>query len=235
MSKIDIITTPFMFNIITTPFMFNIPVNCYLVSDSSGFILIDTAMRRQRASVEKALERAGCTPGKLRLILLTHGDFDHCANAAYFRKKYGAKIAMHCDDVGMPRDGNMFYNRKAPNPIMKAIFGLIVALPKADRFEPDISLKDGDDLTSYGLNARVVELPGHSRGNIGVLTPEGDLFCGDLLGNLKKPELWSLIDDQSAAAASLEKLKRLPITTVYPGHGKPFPFEALWEQARITA
>lgn len=213
---------------ITTPFILNISVNCYLIHLDDGFILIDTAKAGQRRAVEAALERAGCTPGRLKLIALTHGDFDHCGNAAYLRQKFGSRIALHGDDIGMGRDGNMFYNRKQPNPILKSIFGLIFALPETDRFTPDVLLKEGDDLAAYGFDAKVIELPGHCKGNVGLLTPEGDLFCGDLLGNTSKPAVWSLVDDKAAMAASVEKLKDYAITTVYPGHGRAFPISAFW-------
>ena len=35
------------------------------------------------------------------------------------------------------------------------------------------------------------------------------------------------IDDMADHRKSLEKLKRLSIETIYPGHGKPFPMSAL--------
>ena len=41
---------------------------------------------------------AGCKLGSLKLIVLTHGDFDHTGNAAYLRHKYAIKIAMHFDN-----------------------------------------------------------------------------------------------------------------------------------------
>ena len=38
------------------------------------------------------------------------------------------------------------------------------------------------------------------------------------------------MDDLSAANASVEKLKKLRVKTVYPGHGKPFPMEQFMKQ-----
>ena len=35
-------------------------------------------------------------------------------------------------------------------------------------FDPIIYLKNGDDLSEYGIAAKVVELPGHTKGSIGV-------------------------------------------------------------------
>jgi hydroxyacylglutathione hydrolase len=96
-----------------------------------------------------------------------------------------------------------------------------------ERFKPDLYVDEGYDLSEYGLDARVLHLPGHSEGSIGILTADGTLFCGDLLENRGKPCLSSIMDDPVAVEASVEKLKNLGIKTVYPGHGEPFLMEEL--------
>lgn len=211
---------------INTPFILSISVNCYLVNVGDGFILIDTGRARQRAQIEQRLAAAGCQPGKLKLIVLTHGDFDHSGNAAYLRRKYGAPVAIHPDDAGMVERGDMFANRHPPNPIMRALSALLFRLPAADRFTPDVALTPGEDLNAYGFDAKVIALPGHSSGSIGLLTAEGDLFCGDLLANNGNPEVWSIVDDKAKMAASVEVVKGLGVRTVYPGHGLPFAMDA---------
>lgn len=212
---------------ITTPFILHITVNCYLVRLAEGFILIDTAKAGQRRVIESELARLGCKPGDLKLIVLTHGDFDHCGNAAYLRKKYDTKIAMHADDLGMVEHGDMFWNRKQPNVMVKALMRLMFRLRPEDRFTPDFMLTEGDRLLEFGFDAEVIELPGHSKGSIGLLTHNYDLFCGDLLANTSQPALWTIIDDQVAADASLSKLMSRPIKRVYPGHGEPFEMSTL--------
>ena len=212
-------------NTITTPFIFNVSVNCYLVRTGDGFILIDTGRTNKRGAIEKELESAGCQPGNLSLIVLTHGDFDHCGNAAYLRKKFGTQIAMHKDDSGMVERGDMLWNRNKQNILIRIVFKLFFRLSKSDRFKPDLYVDEGYDFSGYGFDAEVLDIPGHSKGSIGILTASGDLFCGDLLANVDKPEIWSIIDDSVAAHASVEKLKRLQINAVYPGHGQPFPME----------
>ena len=204
-------------------------VNCYLLSNDSEFLLIDTSFSKNRVDVEKGLESAGCKPGNLRLILLTHGDFDHSGNAAYLRGKYNAKIAMHSADKGMVEKGDLFYNRNA-NFLMRImgkilLFFLRGGLKKSDRFTPDMYVDDEDDLSEFGLDAKVIHIPWHSAGSIGVLTDAGDLFCGDLLENTKEPAKNSLIADKKAFEVSVEKLKQLKIGMVYPGHGEPFHME----------
>ena len=94
-------------------------VNCYLVKVSTGFILIDTGIPFKRTNLEKELENAGCKPGNLTLIILTHGDIDHTGNCAYLRDKYHTKIAMHKGDSGMVENGEMMANRKVKSVLMK--------------------------------------------------------------------------------------------------------------------
>jgi len=213
-------------------------VNCYLVKTGDGFILIDTGVSNRRTDLEKALAGAGCTPGNLKLVILTHGDSDHADNCAYLRDKYGTKIAMHYDDSGMVERGDMSWNRKA-KPDKISIMGRIILFitpflvrpGKFDTFKPDFTVDEGFDLSDYGFNATVLHLPGHSKGSIGILTAGGDLFCGDLLYNIGKPGSL-FIDDIADFNASVEKLKSLEINTVYPGHGKPFPMQLFMKTYR---
>lgn len=200
-------------------------VNCYLIGTDIGYILIDTGCSNRRTNLEKELESAGCKPGNLKLIVLTHGDFDHTGNAAYLREKYGTKIAMHYDDSGMVERGNMFWNRKKPNIIIRMMTPILFGFGKSKRFTPDLCIEEGYDLSEYGFDARVIYIPGHSKGSIGILAAGDDLFCGDLLTNMDKPVLNSIMDDSEEANTSVEKLKKLRINTVYPGHGKQFPME----------
>ena len=211
-------------------------VNCYLLRSETGFVLVDTGVQTRRARLNEAIESAGCKPGDLKLILMTHGDVDHVGNCAYLRSKYGAPCAIHALDAPMVEDGNMSANRKAKPDKVSLIFrllglfaGRLVAKNPLEKFRPDILVDERFDLGSYGLKAKVVHLPGHSKGSIGVLTSDGDLICGDMFYNL--PGFRS-IDDMSDYQASLNKLRGLKIERVYPGHGKPFSAAAILARAR---
>lgn len=213
-----------------TPITFWLPyhlsrVNCYLIKTDAGIILIDTGGTNNRVTLEQELFHVNCPPVKFALIVLTHGDFDHTGNAAYLRQKFGVKIAIHQRDARMLECGDMFVGRKPPNVVIRKIASLLFKFGASNCCSPDILLEDGDNLSEYGLDARVLYLPGHSSGSIGILTAAGDLFCGDLLENTRRPALTSLIDDAVAAQNSIAQLQRFTIQTVYPGHGKPFRFE----------
>lgn len=207
-------------------------VNCYLMKTKDGYILVDTGFSNQRSNVENALKSAGIQPGNLLLILLTHGDFDHSGNCSYLREKYQSKIAMHKDDLGMVEHGDLFYSRESRDIIIRILVKVMLPLfrmnlRKDDHFTPDIYLEEGDDLSEYGFSAKVVHLPGHSKGSIGFHTTEGDLFIGDLLENNEKrgPVKCSLLDNSVDFDASMDKLATLSVNTVYPGHGTPFQME----------
>jgi hydroxyacylglutathione hydrolase len=212
---------------ITLPLPFRLgTVNCYLVETGTGFVLIDTGASNKRAELEKELAGAGCKPGKLDLIILTHGDFDHTGNAAYLCEKFGAKIAMHKDDSGMAEHGDMFWNRSSGSTLFRIIAPILFRFSKSNRFKPDIYVEEGYDFSNHGFDAEVLSIPGHSKGSIGILTAGGDLFCGDLLENSDKPAINSIMDDPATARVSIQALKGLKINTVYPGHGQPFPMDS---------
>jgi hydroxyacylglutathione hydrolase len=206
-----------------------ISVNCYLVKTPSGYILIDTGLQKRRSDLLGELETAGCNPGDLKLIIITHGHLDHNGNTAYLREMYDAKIAMHGGDSVMAESGDMFRGVKGLSVAIIRILLPLVGMSRYDSFRPDIVLEDGHDLSEYGFDARVVHVPGHSKGSIGVLTAGGDLFCGDILGNTGKPARTTIVDDSAALDASVEKLGTLEIKTVYPGHGRPFRMEQFME------
>lgn len=197
-------------------------VNCYLIRCATGYFLIDTGFAGRRKILEEKIRNAGCIPGTLKLILVTHGDSDHVGNCRYLRDAFTAGIAMHKDDVGMAETGNMFWNRDKVNPLLGWFVNSLLKLHPSDRFTPDILLKDGDNLAEYGLDAEVIAIAGHSKGSIGILTSEGELFCGDFFENIKKPKLNMLMPDKDSALASRKKLDDFSINTIYPGHGKLF-------------
>ena len=209
--------------------------NCYLVKTDGGYILIDTNFPFQRNKFEKTLEREGCRPGNLKLIVITHGDIDHTGNGAYLREKYKARIAMHDGDTEMCMNDGITRDRgEVPKDFsllltilwllrgfLRFAVGQMLWRKPFDRFEPDLLLEEGQSLAEYGFDAKILYTPGHSKGSISILTASGDLICGDAFNNIQGRILKS-IDE-----GGFERLKALGIKTFYPGHGKPFLMEQL--------
>ena len=204
------------------PLKFLFDANCYLIHTETGYVLIDTGLKNRRKQLEAAITDAGCNPGDLKLIIITHGHVDHIGNAAYLRDKYGAMIAMHSGDVKMVTGAGMFAD--APSSLMIKLVGFFMNLTGLGNFEtftPDILLEDHQNLKEYGLDATVIHTPGHSKGSISILASSGDLFCGDIF-NGSVESVTTLVDDKSALESSVEQLKNFDAEAFYPGHGKPF-------------
>ena len=207
-------------------------VNSYLVRNGQSYVLIDTGFSFRRRAIDRELEKAGCKPGSLGLIIITHADTDHTGNAAYFRDKHGAAIAMHREESAATEKGDLCLNRKLNKTSTRIMAKLVFNLPfagltRSGRFVPDIYIEDGYDFSEYGFDARALHLPGHSIGSTGILTADRNLFCGDLLKSNGKPTRNSLVDDLAEMNASIERLKGLNIRKVYPGHGRAFTMDEL--------
>jgi len=115
-------------------------VNAFLVKVKEGFVLIDTGLAIHWEKLESELMSAGCLPDKLKLVLITHGDFDHTGNCAKLQEKYKSKIAMHKEDSFMVEQG-VFLKRKVRTLAAK-IFFILRKLKRRkftfDKFKPDI-------------------------------------------------------------------------------------------------
>lgn len=217
-------------------------VNCFLVEAEDGFILFDTGghtvldkkFTNRRGLLEQHLEKHGCKPGKLKLIVLTHGDNDHVANAAYLREKFQSSIAMHPYDVELvanPTIGKVMESFRYKSFIYKSVFQFMKRLIKKvsikmldnyEKFKPDLLINEGDSLSAYGLEAKILHIPGHTKGSIGILTESGDLIVGDTQTNMKKPTIAPNAIDFKELKESVDRLKDFEIKMVYPGHGEPF-------------
>ena len=192
-------------------------VNCYIVADNDKAILIDTGRKKYR---EKILEK--CKEFHVSLIVLTHGHMDHCQNAAYLANALHIPIAMNKKDMNMIPD-----NRKQ-SLLAKTLLGKIVlsvSLSSFEKdslevFEPIIYLKNGDDLSDCGIAAKVIELPGHTKGSIGVEI-EDNLFVGDALMNMFYPTVSMLYVDEQEMLSSAKFIGEYGEKTIYFGHGKP--------------
>lgn len=188
-----------------------------IVADNDKAILIDTDRKKY---CEKILER--CKKFHVSLIVLTHGHMDHCQNAAYLAEALHIPIAINKNDMDLITD-----NRKQ-SLLAKTLLGKIVLsvslssfeMDSLEVFDPIIYLKNGDDLSEYGIAAKVVELPGHTKGSIGVEI-EDNLFVGDALMNMFYPTASMLYVDEQEMLLSAKYISELGEKTIYFGHGKP--------------
>lgn len=196
-------------------------INAYLLRQGEHSILIDTGNASDQSQLLRLLRRHGLSPWELEMLILTHAHFDHGGSAKALRRRYRLPIAMHPGDAGTLRP---LQHRDA----MGTLLGTFSSINRGrqPQLRPDIALSDGFSLQTYGIDAEIVHLPGHTRGSIGVLTAEGDLICGDTLMNFYRPRPAHIAEDFPQLYRSIARLQRLGIRTVYPGHGKAFQMES---------
>jgi len=206
-------------------------VNAYLVKTIDGVFMIDTGLAMSRSKLERVLRQEEVKPGQLKLVIITHGDVDHIGNCAWLQRQFGAKIAVHEADADQCRTGKTNFKRKRIASTFSKFFRRLTFAIVYKRvmkkypfepFEPDIMLTDEQDLCSMGFKAKVIYIPGHTPGSIGILTNKGDFFSGDTILNRKKPTFANIIENENELATSIRKIRTLNIKKVNPGHGVPF-------------
>lgn len=193
-------------------------VNCYIVADNDKAILIDTGRKKYR---DKVLQK--CKEFHVSLIVLTHGHMDHCQNAAYLADALQIPIAMSEKDRNLIPD-NRVQPLSAKTFLGKMVLSISLSSFEKDTleaFEPTVYLKAGDNLREYGIDAKIIELPGHTDGSIGLEIDGDKLFVGDALMNMFYPTVSMLYTDEREMLASAEYISELGGKTIYFGHGKP--------------
>jgi len=159
---------------------------------------------------------------------------DHVQNTAYLKKALGVPVALHMQDLDLIKDN-------AAEPLhYQGFLGMVVAEVseksyESDRipeFSPEFFLKEGDRLKDYGINARIMELPGHTKGSIGIDIDGKSVIVGDALMNMFYPGLSMVYWDRGEMIKSAEKISALGARKVYFGHGSPVENRA-WNRAGI--
>lgn len=195
-------------------------VNCHIIENGTAGILVDTGKKEY---IDKVL--AACRPYDIRLIVLTHAHFDHAENAARLSEALDAPIGMD------ENDRNLIASNAAQALYADTFLGKIVlaaslkdfsarAMPV---FQPDVLLHEGDLLSDYGIDARIVSLPGHTAGSIGVDAGGEHLLVGDALMNMFYPTVSMLFHDKDAMLKSADKISAVGSRIIHFGHGRPMP------------
>jgi glyoxylase-like metal-dependent hydrolase (beta-lactamase superfamily II) len=178
--------------------------NLQLLADerSGEAIAIDTAIP-SLAWLTDELAVRGWT---LKLIVSTHGHWDHIGDNAAVAEHTGAQIAVH------PLDRD-----RLVNPAATALWAPFDIPPSV----PAVELAEGGEIRFGEIRLEVLHTPGHTEGSVCLLSPdEGLLFSGDTLfaGSFGRVDLPG--GSAEEMADSLARLSRLadPIL-VMPGHG----------------
>jgi hydroxyacylglutathione hydrolase len=180
-------------------------VNCYILGDeeTKEAVVIDPGGDEQE--ILDSLQYHNLT---LKLIIDTHGHFDHVDANQPLKEATGAQIAIHAADAQM-----------LSKPSMEALFFTGNRLRTS---EADILLQEGDVLTFGSYRLKVLHTPGHTPGGISLVLEDHPLvYVGDTLfaGSIGRTDFPG--GDFNTLINGVRQ-KIFPLGdhfTVYPGHG----------------
>lgn len=162
-----------------------------------------------------ALVRHALDGRALARIINTHSHSDHIGGNAALRRAFGGTITV---PAGMAR---------AVEDWDEEALLLAPAGQRADPFRHDATLAPGDEFEAGGLRWQALAAPGHDMDALVFYCPEkrilisGDALWRDGFGILFA-EVMGTAQGLAAARATLERIGRLAVDVVIPGHGPAF-------------
>ena len=147
---------------------------------------MDTGYARpDRSALVNLIEGNGF---RLRGIICSHAHFDHTGNVRYLQQRYGCQAAAQIIEAGISVNPDAYRANYVALTYGKSREYLLEECFPADVIIP----ADAEHLDFCGARFGILQLPGHSAGHIGVVTPDGVAYLGDCL-----------IDEEQIAAAKL--------------------------------
>ena len=128
-------------------------LSTYLITTPQGNILINSGLAETVPLIKAGVEQLGFKMSDTRILLATHGHFDHVAGMAALKKMTGAKMVMSEQDAELLESGGKADFRFGDSP--EARFAPVTV---------DRKLKDGDTISLGGTVITAHHHPGHTKG-----------------------------------------------------------------------
>ncbi len=121
-------------------------VSCYVLETSEGLILIDALYGDFAEHAEDGIRALGLDPADIKMVLVTHGHFDHSGGIKHFKDTYGAQIGMTAEDWVLAES-------EPSDPRF--------AFPQIER---DLVIEDGQQISLGDTTLTAYVTPGHTEG-----------------------------------------------------------------------
>jgi len=176
-----------------------------VVRAAGELIIFDTGPYAYRPILQGRLRRAGIDPSEVTKVVLSHLHWDNAANADLFGT---AEVLVHRRELEAA-DSPTARDWAVPEYTVRALRRLRLHPVSAEiQLTPDM---------------RIVELPGHTSGSIGLLVGR-PLLSGDAVGSAREAvtrQVAACAGGEQDALASLDKALAMS-EIIYPGHDRPF-------------
>ncbi|MBR3367865.1 MAG: MBL fold metallo-hydrolase [Lachnospiraceae bacterium] len=171
-----------------------------LIRDGEMNILFDCGQRGCALQLKQGLARAGVTCEDITHVVVSHLHFDHVGNLPLFQNAEILMSETEWEEACVQPDE---WHCRATREYI--------------RHECRVHyVKEGDRLTE---NVEVLELPGHTRGLIGLRCGEDTILCSDAIKN--RYEMWEdrplMCVDEAASRATQARIRREG-RVIWPGH-----------------
>jgi glyoxylase-like metal-dependent hydrolase (beta-lactamase superfamily II) len=217
-------------------------INIYLIEGTKGYLLVDAGWNTDKSfnTLHNYLVKIGVSFGDISQIVVTHVHPDHYGMAGRIKKLSGATIAMHHLEKGfiepryismeelLQQTDRLLIANGVPHDFADILRDATVGLEHfiVPTF-PDITLHDGETITTGKFTFRVIWTPGHSSGHICLYEPEQKvLLSGDHILPKITPNIGvnpqSIENPLGRYIKSLQVVRQLDVKLTLPGHDKPF-------------
>jgi len=182
-----------------------IQANCYILGceETLEAAVIDPGDEADR--ILHALAESSLTA---KLIINTHGHFDHVSANKRLKEVTGAPILIHHLDA----------------PMLDQLSSSAAAwgLAADDSPAPDREIKDGDEVTFGNITLTVIHTPGHTPGGISLYN-EDYVFVGDTLfaGSIGRTDFPGGSFETLKESIQQKLFTLSDDLKVYPGHNQP--------------
>ncbi|MBO4324403.1 MAG: MBL fold metallo-hydrolase [Lachnospiraceae bacterium] len=193
--------------------------NCYIITDGKNAILADTSSGGSFKMVMDTVSKYD-----LKLIVLTHPHFDHAENADAIARQFNIPVAYNKadDEIFDSYDAQPLKSYGAVGFVVLTLSLKVLRTTKVTKPENLFFISEGDTFAEYGFpDVKVIELPGHTKGSIGLLAGSDKIIVGDALDNWISPGMGHLYYDKEVQQKTYEKIRSFSGRTAYYGHGKP--------------
>jgi glyoxylase-like metal-dependent hydrolase (beta-lactamase superfamily II) len=207
-------------------------LNVYVIRNDSSAAIIDTGMGDSSSNqfLIKGIEEIGLRRSDVSLVINTHEHVEHFAGNYELVKATGAQIITHSVAKGFIERPS---SRLADEGVLKMLpEGAAEQLRRWSAvfkvIKPSVvakTVEDGDIIEPVeGTRLRVIHTPGHAKGHMCLYDEDRKvLFSGDQILGSGTPYIGKWPDDSNGDMddylASLERLKKLDMRLMLPGHG----------------
>lgn len=200
----------------------------YLIATPKGDILINSNLESSPAQIRHSVEALGFHFTDIKILLISHGHFDHCAGSAQIKKMTGAKyLVMDADVPVVESGGRTDFN---------------YAGSKEFWFPPthvDRALHDGDTVWLGGTVLTAHKTAGHTKGTTTWTldeTENGKNLHVVIVGSPNVNPGYKLVDNKTYPQIAddyrheFQVLKALPCDIFLGAHGGYFDMKAKYQR-----